>query len=114
LLKLTNVIFSYSVLEKRFLGVGRVFLISFIIISIVNIYIRLVFRLSLELISFKIRIYFLIILFLLLSLITNLNYKFNVYDKIKNFKESWFLDVYALDKFIYWNIFFLYYNFLGC
>jgi len=88
LLKLTNVIFSYSVLEKRFLGVGRVFLISFIIISIINIYIRLVFRLSLELISFKIRIYFLIILFLLLSLITNLNYKFNVYDKIKNFKES--------------------------
>jgi hypothetical protein len=44
-------------------------------------------------------------IFILLSIYTNLNYKFNVYDKIKNFLEIWSVDFYALDKFIYWNMF---------
>lgn len=105
LLLLTNVNFSYSMIEKRFLGIFSVLLITFIMVIIINLYISLVFRLSLELFSFKIRIYFLILIFFFLRIYSNLNFKFNSYDKIKNFKEIWSLDVYSLDKFVYWNMF---------
>jgi NADH:ubiquinone oxidoreductase subunit 5 (subunit L)/multisubunit Na+/H+ antiporter MnhA subunit len=87
LLRLTNYLFSFIIVEKRFLGIFSVLLIGFVIILIINVYIRLVFRLRLELISFKMRVYFLVVIFLILSLITNLNFKFNTYEKLKNFKE---------------------------
>jgi len=87
LLRLTSYLFSYSMVEKRFIGIFRVLVIGVVIIVFINVYISLVISLSLELFSFKIRIYFLVLVFLFLSLITNLNYKINVYDKIKNFKE---------------------------
>lgn len=105
LIKLTNVIFSYSLIEKSFLGIRRVIIISLVIIFFINVYIRLVFRLSLELFSFKIFIYILIFGFFILRIWTNLNFKINVYDKIKNFKEIWSLNVYSLDQFVYWNMF---------
>lgn len=60
-----------------------------VIIRFINIYLSLIFRLSLELISYKFFIYLGVIVFLFLSIMTNLNYKINVYDKIKNFIESW-------------------------
>jgi len=87
LLRLTNRIFSYRMVEKRFMGLFRIILISLIIISIINIYISLVFSLRLEFFSFKISIYILIIIFFFLSLYFNLNYKFIVYNKISIFKE---------------------------
>ncbi len=87
LLKLTNVLFSYSLIEKRFIGIVSVFLIRGVIILIINVYLSLVFRVSLEFLSFKLSIYLLIIFFFFLSVYTNLHFKFNVYDKIKNFKE---------------------------
>lgn len=104
LLNLTNYLFRFSIVEKNYIGMFSVVVISVVIILIINIYIRLVIRLSLEIISFKIRIYFLILIFFLLRVIRNLNYKINSYDKIRNFKEIWSLDYYVLDKFIYWNI----------
>ena len=104
LLNLTNVFFSYRIVEKRYLGLLRVVLIIRVIILVVNVYISFIIRLRLEILSFKIIIYFFILVFFLLSVITRLNLKFNSYDKRKNFKEVWALDVYRLDKFIYWNI----------
>jgi NADH:ubiquinone oxidoreductase subunit 5 (subunit L)/multisubunit Na+/H+ antiporter MnhA subunit len=87
LLKLTNVLYSYTIIEKRFLGLFGLVIIRVVIIRITNLFITLVFRLRLEFLSFKIRIYVLVMIFILLSIYTNLNYKFNVYDKIKNFLE---------------------------
>jgi len=105
LLLLTNVIFAYSMAEKSYLGMIRVFLIRLIIIFIINVYISLVFSVSLELLSFKLRIYLLVIFFFFFSLFSNLNLKLNSYEKLKRFKEVWSLNVYFLDKFVYWNVF---------
>lgn len=105
LLILTNVLYSYSIVEKSYLGLFGLLIIRIVMIRFINIFITLVFRLRLEFISFKIRIYIFVVGFMLLRIFTNLNYKFNVYDKIKNFIEIWVVDFYALDKFIYWNIF---------
>jgi formate hydrogenlyase subunit 3/multisubunit Na+/H+ antiporter MnhD subunit len=87
LLRLRKYLFSYRIKEKSYIGIFRVFFIGLVIIVLINIYIRVVFRLRLEVVSFKISIYFLILVFFFLRIITNLNLKFNVYDKIKNFKE---------------------------
>jgi hypothetical protein len=46
-------------------------------------------------------------MFLILRLISNLNLKFNTYDKIKNFKEIWLVNYYDFDKYIYYSIFFV-------
>jgi len=105
LLILTNYLFPYILVEKRFLGIFRVILIRTIMIRIINVFISLVFSLSLEFFSFKMSIYFLVGVFLLLRLITNFNLKFNTYDKIKNFKEVWLLDFYFIDKFVFYSIF---------
>jgi len=105
LLRLTEVLFSYSIIEKRYVGIFRVLFMGLVIIFIVNVYLSLVFSLRLELISAKLRIYFLLIVFFILRIITNLYFKLRTYDKIKNFKEVWALDFYSLDKFVFWNIF---------
>lgn len=105
LIILTNVVFSYRIIDKRYIGIFRVIAITLVITVFINIYISLVFRLRLEILSFKIFIYLLVLFFFILRVSTNLNYKFNVYDKMKNFKEIWTLNFYHLDKFVYWNIF---------
>ena len=105
LLSLVNYIFSYRIIEKRFLGVFSVVFMISIIILLINVYISLVIRLSLEILSFKIRIYFLTVIFFLLRIMTNLNYKLNLYDKMSNFKEVWRVNCYILDKFVFWNVF---------
>lgn len=105
LLLLTFPLYAFSIIEKNFLGWFRVFLISFVIILVINIYLRLILRLSLEFFSIKIFVYLGIFFFFCLRLITNLNFKLLSYDKIKNFKEVWTLSLYNLDKFIYWDIF---------
>lgn len=104
LLRLTNVVFSYSIVEKGYLGVLRVLIMTIIRILIVNLFVRFMISLRLELISFKIMIYLFMVVFCILRIISNLNLKIMVYDKIKNFYEIWVLDVYKLDKFIYWNM----------
>jgi NADH:ubiquinone oxidoreductase subunit 5 (subunit L)/multisubunit Na+/H+ antiporter MnhA subunit len=87
LLSLRRYLFTYRIKEKSYIGIFSVIFIGLVIIFLINVYISLVFRVSLEFVSFKISIYFLILIFFLLRLLTNLSLKFNVYDKIKNFKE---------------------------
>jgi len=66
LIKLTNILFSYRMIEKRFLGIFRVIVITGVIISIINVYISLVFSVSLEFFSFKVSVYLLIVVFFFL------------------------------------------------
>jgi len=87
LLRLTRSLFAYSIVEKRFIGILRVVCIACMIILIVNVYLSLIIRMRLELVSFKIIIYFFILIFFLLRVRTNINLKFNVYDKVKRFME---------------------------
>jgi len=68
LIKLISVNFTYLIIEKNFIGIFSVLFILFIIVRIINLYITLVFSVSLEFVSFKITIYLLIVIFLFLSL----------------------------------------------
>ena len=104
LLNLIYVVFPYSMIEKRYLGIFSVMIMRVVMIIFVNLYLSLMVRLRLEIMSFKMMIYLFVGIFLILSLITNLNLKFNIYEKTKNFIEVWLVNVYELDKFIYWNI----------
>jgi len=56
-------------------------------ILIINVYLSLVFRLRLEYVAYKISVYWLILTFFLLRILTNLNFKTIRYDRVKNFKE---------------------------
>jgi len=105
LLKLRYLINSLIIVDKSYIGIFRVLFISFIILRIINLFIRLVFRVTLEVIQFKLIIYLFIFIFLLLSLLSNLNYKIFFYDKIKNFAELWNIDYCSLDKFLFWNLY---------
>lgn len=104
LLKLNKVISTLNIVEKNFLGGVRVILIFMLIIIVINVYLSLVFSLTLEFFSNKIFIYLLIILIIFLRWLTNLNYKLNLYSKNLNWKEIWMLDLIKLDQFVYWNI----------
>lgn len=106
LIRLTEVLFPYRIIEKRFIGLRRIFLMGLVIIIVINIYLSVIFRIRLEILSYKIRIYFIIRIFFLLRVLSNLSYKFIRYEKIKSFKEVWRVDYYILDKFIFWNFFF--------
>jgi len=105
LLRLTNILFSYRIVEKSYLGIARVIIIISVIILLINVFLSLVFRLRLELISLKLFIYVFIRVFLFLRILTNWNYKIKVYDKMKNFKEIWRIKIYRVDTYIYWNVF---------
>jgi len=96
--------FSYRVVEKRSLGIWRVILIRVIIIFLINIYLRLVFTLTLEIFSYKISIYLFIFFILLIYLNFKVNWKFLSYRKFRLFKELWVINYFNIDKFIYWNI----------
>jgi NADH-ubiquinone oxidoreductase chain 5 len=63
LLRLISLIYSYSMVEKRFLGILSVIIIRIVILIRINIYLRLMFRLTLEVISYKIIIYLLVFFF---------------------------------------------------
>jgi NADH-ubiquinone oxidoreductase chain 5 len=107
LILLNKIIFSQIILEINILSWVRVLMIILLRILVINLYLSLVFRISLEVFSYKVRIYFLILIFFLLSLMSNLNYKFIIYNKNINFKETLFLNVYFLDQYVY-NIMFYY------
>ena len=63
LFSLKEFIFSFSLIEKNYLGIMRVVIIRLVIILVINMYLSLVFSLRLEFLSFKLRIYLLIRLF---------------------------------------------------
>jgi NADH-ubiquinone oxidoreductase chain 5 len=87
LIRLTNVFYSYTMVEKNYLGIFGVIVIIRVIIRVINLYVSLILRLRLEILSFKMVIYFFILVFLIMRLLINIHFKFNVYDKIKRFKE---------------------------
>jgi len=94
-------IFSFVIVEKSFIGIFRVFLMGVVIILIINLYISLVFSVTLEILHFKVVVYLFISVFFLLRLFRNLRYKFFSYEKTKNFIETWLIDYYILDKFLF-------------
>ena len=104
LLRLTNVFYAYSLVEKSYLGIIGVITIVLVIVVVINLYVSLILRLRLEVMSFKIIIYFFILIFFMLRIITQIRFKFNTYDKIKSFKEVWSLNVYSLDQYVYWTM----------
>lgn len=104
LLKLYKVIYVINFIETQIIGLFGLIIIIAVSILIINVFIFMIFSVSLELINFKIMIYFFILCFLLLRVITNLNYKWDSYRKIIQIKELWLLDWYNLDKFIFWTI----------
>ena len=85
LMTLTNVFYSYTIIEKNYLGIFGVVVIIVIITRVINLYVSLILSLRLEILSFKIVIYFFILIFLMIRVLININFKFNVYDKIKRF-----------------------------
>lgn len=87
LIRVYNTIYSLRLLEKNYLGITRVLIIIVVRVIIVNVYLSVVFRLSLEIISRKFIIYLLVLVFFVLRFVTKLNYKAMSYDKLKNFKE---------------------------
>nr|AFQ97017.1 NADH dehydrogenase subunit 5 [Macrotrachela quadricornifera] len=112
LLSLTKYMNSYMMMEKSFLGLCGLILMTLVMVLFINIFISLIFSLTFELVSFKLSIYIGVMLFFILSLMTNLNFKLVNYDKMINFKESWFINMFSFDKYVYWN-FFLMLEFLG-
>ncbi len=98
---LGEVVFPLIIIEKRYLGMWRLFFIRILIIRIINVFLTLVFRVTLEIFSFKISIYLLIFIFAILSCFSNLNFKSFAYTKNRNVKEIWSLNFYSLDRFIY-------------
>ena len=88
LLRLTDVFYSYSLVEKNYLGIIRVIWMTLIMVRVINLYVRLILRLTLEVFSFKIVIYLFIMVFIVLRVLRKFRLKLKVYDKIKNFYEG--------------------------
>lgn len=63
LIRLRRIIYVFSLFDKNYMSFWRVLFISVIIIIFVNVYLRLVFRLRLEIKEFKFFIYALVIFF---------------------------------------------------
>jgi len=57
LLNLGGVVFPLSITEKSLIGIGRVFIMRLFMVIIINLFLTLVFRVTLEVFSFKIYIY---------------------------------------------------------
>jgi len=101
LIVLGGVAFPLSLTEKSYLGMWSLFFITVCIIIMINVFLTLVFRVTLEVFSFKVYIYLWVFMFFILRCYTNLNLKFGVYDKVKNVKELWSINFYRLDSFVY-------------
>jgi NADH:ubiquinone oxidoreductase subunit 5 (subunit L)/multisubunit Na+/H+ antiporter MnhA subunit len=87
LLQLNKNMFVYYLIEKQSIGLIRIIFIIRIRILIINVFISLIFSLRLEVRHFKFFIYLIIFFFVLLNLLTNMNFKLNSYDKIKIRRE---------------------------
>jgi NADH-ubiquinone oxidoreductase chain 5 len=75
LFQLFRTIYVLRVVEIQISGMFGLLVIIRLRVLIINVFISIVFRVSLEILSYKIIIYLLIFIFLLLRLLTNLNYK---------------------------------------
>ena len=104
LLKLYTPLSSIRFNETQILGICGVIFMIIVRILIINLFIRMIFRIRLEVISFKLLIYLFILCFLLLRLLTNLFFKWSRYRKLLNIQELWSYNWYRLDQFIYWTM----------
>lgn len=104
LLKLYQPVNTIFFNETQILGMCRLLLITVLIICMTNLFIRIIFRVRLELLSLKLVIYLFILSFLFLSILTNLNFKWLSYRKIFNMQELWIVNWYYLDQFMYSTI----------
>jgi len=75
LLSLYNSIYVLNIVELQVSGITGLLIIVIVSVRIINVFIRIVFRVSLELISYKIMIYLFILGFLILRVLTKLNFK---------------------------------------
>ena len=105
LLNLNKIIFSQIICEKQFISRFSLLIIIIINFLLVNLYIRLIFSISLEVSSFKFTIYFFIFVFLLVRLLSNLNLKLINYTSFLTIQDLKLLKVYDLDLYIYFSIF---------
>nr|YP_003331192.1 NADH dehydrogenase subunit 5 [Rotaria rotatoria]ACT21461.1 NADH dehydrogenase subunit 5 [Rotaria rotatoria] len=104
LLSLVNVFYSYTLVEKSYLGMFGVLCMMAVMVGVINLYLSLMLTLTLEIFSFKMMIYLFVLGFFILSVMSQFTFKFNSYDKIKSFKEVWMIDVYKLDQYVYWSM----------
>lgn len=104
LLRVYQIRYRVCINETQIVGLWGLIIIVGLRIRIINVFIRLIFRISLEFVSFKFIIYLFMLSFLLLSVLTNLNYKQRVYRKNLTMKELWIINWYSLDQFIFWSI----------
>lgn len=75
LLRLFKIFYVIIFNETQILGILGLIIIIFLRVLIINVYISLIFRVSLEILNFKIVIYLLMLSFFLLAVVTNLNFK---------------------------------------
>lgn len=103
LMKLGNVLFTFQIIEVHRLGWVSVGVIRVVSLICINLFLSLLYRISLEFLSIKLVVYLGVVFFFFLGLRNNFFLKLVVFDKMKNFKEIWIVNYYALDQYIYWN-----------
>lgn len=104
LIMLSSVRFVYVRVEVNYLRMISVALIILIRVLIINLFLSLVYRLRLELLSYKLSIYLGVMFFFFLRMIINLNIKITSFVKELNFAEIWRVNVLKLDFYVYWVI----------
>nr|CCA94474.1 NADH dehydrogenase subunit 5 [Philodina citrina] len=107
LFQLFRTMYVLSVVEMQISGMFGLLVMMSLSVLIINVFISMVFSVSLEILSYKMMIYLLIFMFLLLSLLTNLNYKWMSYHKILSNFELWNWNWYSLDQFMFSNMFYI-------
>lgn len=75
LLRLYKRIFVLIFNETQLTGILGVIIIISVSVVVINVFISIIFRISLEIFSLKFTVYFFILCFLLLRLLSNLNFK---------------------------------------
>jgi NADH-ubiquinone oxidoreductase chain 5 len=75
LLSLYSSMYVLNIVELQLSGIVGLLIILIVSVRIINVFIRIVFRVSLELLSYKIIIYLFILGFLILRVLTKLNFK---------------------------------------
>jgi len=71
LIQLTSVQFSYQIVDKNYLRIFSVILIVCVIIVMINVFISIIFRVSLEFLSYKLRVYLGIFMFFFFRLVVH-------------------------------------------
>ena len=93
--------YSWMRVELNFWGIIGVLLIVSLIIVVVNLFLRLIIRVRLEVVRVKLRIYLVVLFFGLLSGVWKIYNSLVVYDWRMLTQEIWVWDWYKFDKIVY-------------